>query len=498
LDGLSIDAVSHLFTKRGAKCQHQEIVEAHQLTEGHAFWLDLLAIQTAKNPSVHLQTFLDRIRSGTGELPSKTLSSIWSTLSDRERLVLRSMSETVRPATEFEIADYVSDHLTYQKVMRAIRALKALNLVVVKRRPPAADVLELHPLVRRFVHRTFSPLERSSFIEQILRAFSTFVGNHRAQLGQRPSFSTLEYWTQTAELDIAAGRIADAISILLEVADPFSMSAYTREFSRVMRLLLKTTDWISEHEKYPHFDAVFAYHVKALAELGEVQEVNDLLDMYELTVMDKDARYILYCAMKCECLWNRGQFKEAVMWGTRGQKLKASSKIDTGYDVGHELALAQRDAGQPDVALSYFLAGRNLQEVINPEELDQSRSGHHYGNVGRCLHFMGQVDSALICYQKSAVLIEKDSKTEHVSHQGYIRQWIGELMLARKQYRLAAVFLEAARAKWKQVSPPRQVQVEALQTQYQGQLPQLNLSTDELEAMCREWFVGSYMDAQAG
>jgi tetratricopeptide (TPR) repeat protein len=261
-------------------------------------------------------------------------------------------------------------------------------------------------------------------------------------------------------------------------------------------LLLNSFDWVSGHDKYKLFDAIFAIHIKTLSHLGEWDEVRQLLDKYELTVLDKDARYILYCGMKCYDLWLQGDFSSAVKWGRRGKQLKESSNVDTEYDVRHNLALAERDAGKPEDALSIFLEGRNLNEVIDPDELDEERNGAHYGNIGRCLHFMGQVDSALICYQKSALLIEKDPKHEHIVNQGYVRRWIGELLLAQKQNRLAAIFLEAARLKWEKVSPPMEQTVRQLQAHLGMDLPSVRgMSEYTIERTCLDWISGRLADA---
>ena len=110
---------------------------------------------------------------------------------------------------------------------------------------------------------------------------------------------------------------------------------------------------------------------------------------------------------------------------------------------------------------------------------------------------MGQINLALICYQKSALLIEKD-RHKHVMNRGFIRRWIGELLIGREQYKLAANFLEAARLKWEQVSPPRAFQVSMLQERFKEKLPLLNDSSpDEIEGKCRDWIVGRYMDIAA-
>jgi tetratricopeptide (TPR) repeat protein len=496
LEGLSLDATRELFLARKANSPITDIEAAHSFTNGHAFWLDLLSIQVAKQSSLSLALLLNQLRSEQGSLPEKTLNSIWNTLSEREKLVLRSMAETVRPESLSEIADYLARAVKYHKVAKTMTALRSTNLVVVKPRPGASDLFELHPLVRQFIRQHFSRPERKTFIDQIVAVYNRFLINHKSQLDERPTIATLQYWTQAAELDIASGRTADAIRVLQEVAVAFSESAYSREFSRVMRLLLNSFDWVSGHDKYKLFDSVFAIHIRTLSYLGEWDEVRQLLGKYELTVLDKDARYILYCDMKCYDLWLQGDFSSAAKWGKRGKQLKESSDVDTKYDVSQNLALAERDAGNPDDALSVFLQGRNLNEVIDPEELDEERDGAHYGNIGRCLHFMGQVDSALICYQKAALLIEKNPKHEHIVNQGYARRWIGELLLAQKQNRLAAIFLEAARLKWEKVSPPMERTIRQLQNHLGADLPPVRgMSEYSIERTCLDWISGRLADA---
>jgi tetratricopeptide (TPR) repeat protein len=497
LAGISLEATRELFLARGARCREDEILDAHAATDGHAFWLDLLALQVAKQSSLPLRDLLDSLRAeGGGLLPEKTLSSIWETLDARQKLVLRSMAEAVRPETEVEIADYLHSEMNYRKVVKALNALRAMNLVVVKRRPAMSDVFELHPIVRQFIWKLFTKRERTLFIDEITKVYRRFISSHKVQLEEHPNFTVLQYWTHTAELDLAAGRIGTAVTTLLEAGEAFAASGYPREFSRTARLLLNSFDWVSDHSKYKGFDLLFSLHVDNLSHLGEWSEAERLLDRFELSVAEKDARYILYCNLKCHCKWTQGQFADALKWARIGQDLKRASDVDTQYDVSHNLALAERDAGEPELAINFFLAGRELEEVLDPDELAEEKGGPHYGNIGRCLHFMGQVDSALICYQKSALLIEKQQKHQYVLNQGYIRRWIGELLLARKNYKLAAVFLEAARLKWVLVSPPKAADIVAIKRQLSGQVPDLSeMSKDTVERLCLDWISGRVTDA---
>ena len=498
LEGIQLKAAECLFAERGAASTATEIEAAHKLTEGHTFWLDLLAIQAAqRHPGRDLSSLLSEIRAGGGPIPARTLNSIWSTLRDREKAVLRAMAETVRPETEAEIAEYLSEYFNFNKVVKALRGLRLLNLIVIKRRPRGADLLELHPLVRHFIRSGFRGTERASYIDAIIRVYERFIGKYKYALTKRPSLSLLQHWTQSAELDVAAGRIEDAFVALHEVSHAFATSAYPRELARATRLVLSSIDWASEHEKFRPFEAVFKSHIEILSYLGEVEEADKLLDQYEHTVPDRDARYINYCEMRCFTNWVRNDFVAAVEWGKIGHDLMKSSGVDSRFTntIAYTLALAERDAGQPESALPVFLAGRQLSEVVAPQELEEGRGEHHYGNIGRCLHFMGQIEPALVCYQKSALIIERNPVTEHVINQGYIRTWIGELLMGREEFRLAHAFLHAAARRWQQVAPPKAAAVAALLRQIESRVSgPLKIKDVEAEDLCRDWILGRNAD----
>jgi tetratricopeptide (TPR) repeat protein len=157
----------------------------------------------------------------------------------------------------------------------------------------------------------------------------------------------------------------------------------------------------------------------------------------------------------------------------------------------HTLALAERDAGQADSALQCFLEGRQLADVVDPAELDKERNETYYGNIGRCLHFLGQIESSLTCYQKSALIIERNPVLENVVNQAYIRQLIGELLIGLGQYELAGAFLRAAARKWEQVSPPKAFAVTFSLRQIESRARQsLQLPLADVERICMEWIFG--------
>lgn len=498
LEGLSLDATYELFQERQTPAEPQEIADAHSVTEGHAFWLDLLAIQVSKRASViDLGTLVSQIRSGGGVSPTNTLNSIWDTLREREQVVLRVMAETVKPETEVALGEYLSGQLGYSKVIKALKTLRALNLVVIKQRPGASDVLELHPLVRHFVRQNFAKHERVTFVNRIIVVYQRWMEQYRSQLEGRVPLSTLEYWTQGTELDINAGRFADAFETLAEVAFPLRKTGYIREFVRPARMLLASADWVEDFAKYDGFERVFEVCVKGLAYLGEYLESDMLLEKYNATLSARDVRYVEYCEMRCTTKWLSGDFEEAVRWGKEGKALVEASDVDIHTDIGHALALAERDAGRPEDALVFFLYGRELSQVIDPDELEESRSGAYYGNIGRCLQFMGDVDAAVVCYQKSALLLERSPDAEFVTNQGYIRAWIGDVLLARGQTKLGIIFLRASYLKWQYTSPPKARKLSLRLKQLEQKHDVLSSFDDAtVENLCLKWIAGHNLDEQ--
>jgi tetratricopeptide (TPR) repeat protein len=496
LEGLSLTACAELFAARHAPSQSDEIADAHALTDGHAFWLDLLALQVARGQGAALSSLVAEIRSGEGPLPDLTLQSVWSKLADRETLVLHALAETLRPVSDEELGEYLSRDLNYNRINKALKALRRLNLIVVKRSSQDQDLYELHPLVRRFVRGRFTGGQRASMIDMIITFYQKFRGTYRAELTKRPSFTFLQNWTQGAELATQAGKYAEAYEWLAESRVAFAGSAFVREYVRVVRQLLDCSNWVVDWPKYAEFDMTFEAQTRAIANLGLFEELDGALDKFSLTVPEEDSRFILYCDMRCHAAWMRENYQDAIEWGERGAALFRKSNVDTESYIEYTLALARRDAGSPEVALPTFLKGRPLAEVIDPEEFGERLGGPYYGNIGRCLQMMGQLRGALVCYQKSALLIEKDYRHEHVMNQGYARLWIGEVLLSRNQRELGTIFLDAARKKWEEIAPLRAKRLEEILRQIRPVEDPLAPGGDarESEAVCLEWIRGRDLD----
>jgi SIR2-like domain/NB-ARC domain len=349
LEGLSITSTEELFRKRGATATEEEIREAHSLTGGHAFWLDLLAVQAAKaNQTEKLRHILERMKH-RGEIPFAMLESIWPELHDNQKAVLRGMAETVKPETDVQIGEYLRFQMNFSRLNRALRSLRNQNLIVV-RPSESGDAFELHPLVREFVQTKFAHKDRIAFIDAILSVYARLMQFYSPQPGGAPANSILHNWTENAEICISGAKYQEAFNCLSSVRDSFIASEFPGEFARVARELFRKVDW-SEIISYKAFDGVFATFVQIVANLDRRDEVDSLLSQYAATVPSRDARYINYCKLRCYVYWAQQKYAQAIEWGTRGKELKERSNVDTDYDTALYLALAQRDSGAIDPAL---------------------------------------------------------------------------------------------------------------------------------------------------
>ncbi|MDF2493285.1 SIR2 family protein [Sphingomonas sp.] len=453
VEGLKEDEAVELFQRRGAAANRDDVLRARVMTGGHALWLDLVAAQIARRPgSDRVRELLDDIASDGGHIPEATLKSIWSQLVDREQIVLQVLAETVRPTTAIQIADYLGARLRFNRVSKAVSQLRSLNLIVVKRQEET-EAYELHPLIRTFVRRTHRKAERLWYIDAILAVYNAMFDLQRPTLSPRTSAKTVRQWLEGAELHVNADRPDAALESLAEI-NTAAMNEAPVEFARVAGLVFDRDD-LAKVAALPHFDSVFPDYVRTLAILNATDEAFDALERYERTLSGKEARYINLCDMRCHLHWWNRNYDAAIKWGSEGVALKKASGVDTVFDSAHNLALAQRDAGMVDPALRYFLAGRSLEDVTEPGTIDEDGSESFYGNIGRCLHFMGQVDPALACYRKSASLAQESRNAYGVENQAFIREWIGELLEAKGEFGDASAFLIAATAKWSRISPDR-------------------------------------------
>ena len=456
LAGLTVDETKALIEAQGVPKRDLHLAEElHRRTEGHPLWMNLVAMQAVRNSGGGLRGALDLIRHGGAKLPDTT-KTIWRMLNDQQRNVLRTMAELDRPESESRLLE-VLPGANANRVNRVLKTLRSFHLIEIRTQEGGEPLLGLHPIIREFVKTNFPRREREKYVGPIFAFLDQMIGRFKGLLSKEPPYQILEYWTRKADLQITFRHLEEATSTIAEIAQPLVNRGYSEEMVRLVRRLLRGLDWPEACSSYKDFDTVFQECLTAMIQIGH-DASKDLLARYENAIPGKSSQFILLCDLRCYADWYAGEYEAAIRWGEEGDKLKRSTSVDSAFSTKHNLALARRDAGRVPEAIESFLEGESLEVVVTRGELIQDKAASFYGNIGRCLFLTGRLDGALVCYVKSARLLEEGSTHWYSHNKGYIREWIAELLVQKGEFELAAVCYRAAVCMWNESSPPRSAQ----------------------------------------
>ena len=455
MSGFSFEETRELCKIRNIRLESSnadDIEALYTVTEGHPLWINLIATQVGKGKAT-LRAFLDKIQRGRStELPLMMLQSIWNTLSDKQKFVLRCMAELTHPESEDRIGKYLSSRLNWNQFSKAIRALRSLNLVIVRSLDSigADEKLELHPLIREFVHNEYSHTERRELIEPIVRYFrEKLIGaKPRSSAPRTICANTLEVWVIKADLESNVGMTDDAMDTLLEAHHSMLLNGLGESFVRISDKVISHCDWstlsfsVAENIK---FFRLMRCTIRALTELGRYSEADSLLDKVSHAFTEHGEFYILYCAERCYSYWMRKSYEQAIYWGEEG--VKHSSQVPASNECANYLALARRDSQKAEEigkALEYFLAGQDLTKILSHREVPANGNGSIYGNIGRCLFFKGEFDRALHCFAISAAILNNGNHLVEHQNRGYASLWLGEVLEQKNDTLNAFLFYRLA------------------------------------------------------
>lgn len=463
LGGLTGDEEAlDLFYQRGVTSAHSDretrarILRVRDLTNGHPLWMNLIATQVSQDSS-RFDSLLRQIDlEQNATLPRGLLREIWKGLSAKQQKVLRYMAEIVYPETEDTISQYIGRDMPFKQLRQTIRSLRGLELVVLKTSADG-DALELHPLVRQFIHQEFAPSDRHRYASPIIKALDAILETLGLASERVLTVRQLRYPTSRIELAINTGDYENAAELLLTTAQRLFGLGHVEEFVRLAEPILANTTWADEPGKHQTlYDRLIDPLVDRLSDLGRFEDADRYMDQFEASISGKTSRFIGLCNLRCFSHWSRKDFGLAVQWGQRGQDLKAAGGVDTHHDCAHNLALAQRDSGDVTPALQFFLRGLPLDDVV-AGRVPEKTSGPFWGNIARCLHLQGKRQEALACLLRSAAVLEKavgSSSAEHVNR-GWAAFWLAELLEQVGELQSALTCYLAAFERWRKCAPPR-------------------------------------------
>ena len=123
-----------------------------------------------------LEEFISNITKGvnrgdlteTSIVSERILGELWKSLNNKQKILLRCLSELIKSEEKDEIAKIIAGELNYNQFTRALNNLKLLNLVVTKTKPGREEEIELHPLVKNFLKYILPLNEQSKYISIII------------------------------------------------------------------------------------------------------------------------------------------------------------------------------------------------------------------------------------------------------------------------------------------------------------------------------------------
>ena len=450
LQGLEEAEVKDLVSAQGIREANNLASELHHLTDGHPLWVNLILMQARRTPE-GLRREIEAVRNGGPTLPDTT-RRIWNALNDQQKRILRTMAELDHPETEANLLALLPG-INFNRVNKALRTLRSFHLVELRSHASGEPQLSLHPLIREFVRTNFPKRDRERYIGAILEFLDRMISRFQGILPQAPTYEVMEHWIRKADLHITFERYEDATDTIAEIGPSLTSRGYSEALVRLSVRLFERVNWAEACSAYKQFDAVFQTSITAMIESGH-DATSTYLTRFEDAIPGKSAQFILLCNLRCYADWYLKAFESAIAWGETGKRLRESTPVDTQHSTTHHLALARRDNGLFDEALQDFLGDESLDDVLagsGPAHKDAP----FFGNIGRCLYLVGRLDHALICYIKSARLLEAKREPSSRLNKGYIRLWFGELLEDRAEYELSAAMYRASVHMWHDSSPPR-------------------------------------------
>lgn len=213
LKELSLDDTINLFKSYSPPFKESNIIEiakqSHNLSNGHALWLTLIAAQAKRGLELvnqflkdYSQSKINQHDNPTYSLAQRTLDVVWKSLNFKQQSLLRGMAEMVTSLDKEELEIIFQSELSLNQFNKAFNTLNSLNLLVVKSQVGKKHLFELHPLVKEYILHKYKQGERTKYITLIVNFYNQIIVWIKPKLDSDSPLSYFEKYTQKAELQI--------------------------------------------------------------------------------------------------------------------------------------------------------------------------------------------------------------------------------------------------------------------------------------------------------
>jgi tetratricopeptide (TPR) repeat protein len=460
---LEIPIVGLSFTECGELAAHLNIEISEQLlraiydsTKGHALWLNLIfgQIRSGRISPDRIQNVISTSSQITADLDVRLLRSIWDTLNQKEKEIIWVISTFARPKP----VEYIerASGISYKKCVKMLRNLVALRLAT-EIDSEGTTLFDLHPIIRAKAKEECGRARLRSLTARVITILIPSGIPNLTILIRSNDFSksSVENYIESVEIAVDAGDFTTAIKYLKELSDNLWRVGEEMKFVDLCKRLLQAI----EGSQYrigidDNLSQVFESFIHILLTQGEYE----LADRYLIRLqgsIESIKQFIFYVEIRGYFLWFTNDFRKAVALMRDGIDEIREKKEQVPAHLRYNLALALRDSGKVDEAITIFLQGRDLSVVENWDVDSADASATDLGNLGRCFFLKGELNRALQLVERSLAILERgDSRNDKVN-QGYALLWLADIYSRREAFQDAFQHLSRAIAVWKEHAPAR-------------------------------------------
>ncbi|MEE4078624.1 SIR2 family protein [Pseudomonas viridiflava] len=497
LEGLELGDANDLILKYHKNIDKNELVEItyklHTATKGHPLWMGLILAQSRtdiKQIKILISKIVQQQPDASQNISSlfseKILENVWTSLKEREKVLLRTLSISNISETEEDLSKIIAKKINYNQYSKALKSLKSLNLIVTK----GADHLELHPLVREFIKSNYGKEDQETYISLYVGYLDGFIILLKNKFGMVLGHDDLIKIIKKIEVLINSNKIQDAVNELRLTGDSFQISGYCEDYLRLTDQLLNKNIWSSTKTSAIHgFLDFLEVAFTRMADFGSFEMFDHHIGKFLTIFTEPDAKMILAKSALCHRYWVEENYAEAIKQGKSASDLiEILDELDT-RNGKHRYNLALRDSKcekHIQEALNFFCEGKSI-EYLSTIVCDTNTSSK-FGNIGRCLSYLNRNTEGLTFLAKSYSALNTDDTFFNKHNLGYASKWIAEVVDSTDNHQDSLYFYINARNLWKNDMP-----IEANKLELIIENAATNLSKQSIVSL-ESWQITKYCD----
>ncbi len=465
-DGLSfLEKRSIEITPRN-KSDCEEIIK---LTHGHPWWLGLIAGQIS-NSTQTIKESVIKLRTGYGSERERIqqqnyFNDVWGQLNDDRKKILRYLVEVHRPLTDFEIASFGKGGPS--KIKQELRRIGRLGLVETHEGMSENEIsYQVHPLLREFVHGTYSAAAQESYVQKVLYIFlpralvdALFIDfsslENLAEMNPKELLDSIETCLLSRNPDRALG-------LLEQYKEVLTNKGYHHQFQSLACRVLDEINW-EENNIFGRYKGVqlLVTIIQLLNYMGENLQAYYYLKKYETSIEFKTIAYLKYIELAADIAWRDGQFIKCIEYIDEFEGLAEKLQTTDGIPgIKYLKALAYRDSGDKvKEALILF------DEIEGKEEKEKSHA--YLGNKARCYYILKEYPKAEKFIKQSLIKILSETSYYAHSNLGFAYLWLVEIMYEQGKLKESRAFFNLVKSVWEEYAPGLLYKVNMVMQKYE-------------------------------